>query len=256
MNMIPEENMKRTTTAMIVLAAALLTLTSCGNREKNTSSPDRKRPTTEAVTEASTEPATKTDYHERHDYESGVLVGSWKGDFTDLDFCEDGTVSLHNDISDIIMFTSEKTLLFNGEEYPQENVRYDGSSLVVNVSANGEPVELLNASRIGEAAPDKLDGEYSFNSGYLVESLADSDEQKEKILPSLTMTIRNGHCFLTINSFCKYTQTADEVEFTDCTVDPSLMEAEFGKSTFVLEEDGGFTLYDADGNTEKFVKAD
>ena len=68
--------MKRTTTAMIVLAAALLTLTSCGNREKNTSSPDRKRPTTEAVTEASTEPATKADYHERHDYESGVLVGN------------------------------------------------------------------------------------------------------------------------------------------------------------------------------------
>ena len=246
------------TSAIIILAATLLTFTSCGNKSNNSETrektPAAQAVSTEASTE-STEPTTIPDYHERHNYDDGVLVGNWKGDFASLEFSEEGSLSLLNDISEIIMFTNDKTIMFNGNEYPQENVVYDGTSLkVVIPTENGENVELLNAERNGDANPDNLDGEYDLTSGFLAESLLESAEETETKMPDTSLTIRNGHCFITIKNFCKYSQNADVVEFSDCTVDPSIMDYEFGRSTFTLNDDGSFTLYDVDGNTETFEK--
>lgn len=250
--------MKIRTALTVLCAAAAFTLTSCGGDESSEvrpyTPPTTAAVTTQSTTQPTTEATTVADFHERHDYEDGVLVGHWIGDTADLYIQEDGMLSADFDISELMMFSSDGAFMLSGEKYPKENVQYDGATLTVVADSGedseaSEPVEIISLVRIGDPVPDEIDGRYTFASEKLKESLVSAIVGTEEDI-DITMLIRNGHCIISVSNFCSYTQKGDELTLSGTLLDFGGMG---GDCTFVLDGDT-CTIYDSNGVTDEFVK--
>lgn len=249
--------MKIKTALTVLCAAAALTLASCGGTESSESRTITSASGTTApqnVTQPTTEATTAAEFHERHDYEDGVLVGRWRGDSAELYFQEDGMISADFDISVLMMFNSDGAFMLSGNEYPRENVQYDGTNLTVLADSTeedeaAEPVEIISLIRTDEPNPDEIDGRYAFASEELKDNLVAAIVGEEAEDIDITMLIRNGHCIISIRDFCSYTQKGDVLMLSGTLLDFSNV----GDCTFVLDGDT-CTIYDSNGDTDEFVK--
>lgn len=245
--------MKRIISVISAFSAALLVLAACGDK----SGTENKAPL-QFDTESSTaaEPTTVPELHERHDYEDGVLIGHWEGDYSDLVFQENGMVSATFDISSFILFTHDGKFMINGETYPEDSVYYDGSLLKVSVPGGEgeEPAEILSLVRVGEPVPEDIDGEYTIDSELLRDSLSSAIGAEDTDI-DIHMTIRNERCFIELPDFCSYIQNGDELKLSGEALEVSGIGDTLSDCTFVLE-DGVCTFYDSTGYTDEYVKAE
>ena len=210
--------------------------------------------TAAASTETPTEPTTKAELHEHHDYEDGVLLGSWQGLFMNITFKDDNTASADFDISDILMVDYSGNVLYNGDIYPPDSISYDGSELTISIKPEGtdSPAELAKLVRTGEADPDSIDGEYSFSAGTFYTSICSALGSDEKE-PDLKMIIDDGYFYIKTDELCSYTQKADEISFSNLKFSTEIVGLELDECTFVLDGNE-CTLYDKFGVIEELKK--
>ena len=255
--------MKGKITAILVCTAASLVLASCGGKEESSSRPIQTEPaastnaaaqvTTAATT---TKPAVQPVTHERHDYEDGVLIGRWEGADADIEFKENGLVSLEYDISEMMMINDDGTFMLSGDTYSQEYVSYDGTTLTVltKPEEGEEQTELIKLVRKGDPDPVSYDGIYYIDNDYLKERLAGVLSGDEVADLDVEMKIKNGNFIIYLEDFCEYTQNGDVLELSVGEEAGELAE-ELGDTTFVLDDDK-CVIYNSNGITEKFWKAD
>lgn len=249
--------MKIRTALTVLCAAAALALASCGGAESSESrtiTPASGTTAPQNVTQPTTEATTAAEFHERHDYEDGVLVGRWRGDSAELYFQEDGMISAEFDISALMMFKPDGTFMLSGNEYPKENVQYDGTNLrIVADSAEedeaAKPAEIIGLIRTGDPDPDKIDGVYTFTNEDLKNGLVEAIVGEESEDIDMTVLIRNGHFIISVRGLCGYTQKGDVLMLSGTLLDFSNV----GDCTFVLDGDT-CTIYDSNGDTDEFVK--
>lgn len=255
--------MKGKITAILVCTAAALVLASCGGKEESSARPIETEPAattlaTAPVTTAATttKPAVQPVTHERHDYEDGVLLGRWEGADADIEFKENGLVSLEYDISDIMLIKDDGTFMLSGDTYSQEYVSYDGTTLTVltKPEEGEEQTELIKLVRKGEPDPVSYDGIYSIDNDYLKERLAGVLSGEEVSELNVEMKINRGNFIIYLEDFCEYTQKGDVLELSVGDEAGALAE-ELGDTTFVLDDDK-CVIYNSNGITEKFWKAD
>lgn len=252
--------MNRKITALLIGAAAMLSLAACGEKEESSARPiNIEKGTAAAVTtqaptnaagEAETQPAT---FHERHDYEDGVLVGRWSGDEADIVLQENGKVSAEFDISEVMMLSKDGSFMLSGETNPP--VQYDGSTMTVfaNAEDGGEAVEFLKLSRIGDPDPDSFDGLYDIATEEFKQKLAGIIVGDDTADFDVKLRIRYGKFIVCLPEFCDYTQKGDEFSLAlEGSGDGSLID-ELGDSTFVLDGDN-VTFYTDEGISEQFEK--
>lgn len=251
--------MKIRMTALLAAAALVLTLASCGDKEASSVRPMTIQERTTAATEPasaaeiSTEPAT---YHERHDYEDGVLVGHWKNDEADIMLSNSGKVTAMFDISEIMMIDRDGTFMLSGDEQPKSD--YDGSTLTLYTygeEEDSEPIEFLTLSRADEPDPDSYDGVYNIETADFKERLAGLYVSEDTSDIDVQINIKYGKFRVSLSDFCDYTQNGDEFTLSlPDSLDGSVTD-ELSDSTFVLEGDS-VTFYSSSGVAEQFVKAE
>lgn len=253
--------MNKRITALIIGAAAVISLTSCGSKEESSVRPIKieesataaiETAQTTSTTDVTTEIAT---FHERHDYEEGVLVGRWKGSEADIVLQENGKVSAEFDISEIMMIEKDGIFMLNGEEYP--NVEYDGKTLTImtNAEEGKESIEFLTLSRIDEENPDSYDGLYEIETELFKEKIAGIVISDETANFDVQIRIRYGKFIICLPDFCEFTQNGDELSLTlPDGLDGSFAD-ELSSSTFVLDGNT-VTFYSHEGITEIFEKAE
>ncbi|MCR5706657.1 MAG: hypothetical protein K6G82_00090 [Ruminococcus sp.] len=253
--------MNRRITAILTVAAAVLSLASCGDKEEQSVRPivvagSTEAPTSEASSEPTSEPTTEAaTFHEPHDYEDGVLVGRWAGDEADIVLQDNGKVSAEFDISEVMMLRSDGVFMLSGEEFPPENTEYDGTELVIYTTdeESGERVEFLRMQRRDDPAPDSYDGLYDIVTDLFKEKLAGLITGEETSELEVQMRIRRGNFIVFLPEFCEYTQSGDEFSLMLPNAADGSLADELGDSTFVLDGDQ-VTFYNGEGITEQFKK--
>ena len=253
--------MNRRITAILAVTAAALSLVSCGGKEESSVRPiviaeSTTAPTTEASSEATTAPtAEPATFHERHDYEDGVLVGRWASSEADIVLQENGKVSAEFDISEVMMLRSDGVFMLSGEEFPLENTEYDGTELVIYTTdeESGERIEFLRMKRRDDPVPDSYDGLYDIVTDLFKEKLSALVTSDETADFDVQMRIRNGNFIVCLPEFCEYTQNGDEFSLTLANTEEGSLADELGNSTFVLDGDH-VTFYNEEGISEQFEK--
>ncbi len=245
---------------MLLCTAAALVLASCGSKEESQvrqmtveeTATTTAAPVTTAAT--TTKPAVQPVTHERHDYEDGVLVGRWQGAGSDLEFKENGKVSLEYDISEVMMIDDDGTFMLSGDTYSADYVKYDGTTLTVltKPETGEEQTELIRLVRKGDPDPVKFDGVYTVESDYFRERLAGVIAGSGTAPLDVEMKIRNGHFIIYLEDFCEFTQKGDELHLSLGEGEGELAE-QLANSTFVLE-DGKCVIYNSTGITDEFWK--
>ena len=250
--------MKKRVTALLATAAAVLSLASCGSKEESSVRPmvieesttAAIQTTTAAPEQPSAEPAT---FHERHDYEDGVLVGRWEGDEADIVLSDSGKVTAEFDISEVMLLEKDGTFMLSGEEQPK--AEYDGSRLTLytNGEEEGDVVEFLTLTRADEPNPDSYDGLYNIETADFKQRLAGLFIDEEAADFEVQVRIRYGKFIVCLPDFCEYTQNGDEFSLLlPNSADGSIAD-ELSDSTFVLEGDS-VTFYNGEGIAEQFEK--
>ncbi|MDO4863440.1 MAG: hypothetical protein Q4A05_04640 [Ruminococcus sp.] len=245
-------------TAWLAAAAAALSLVSCGDGAESSVRPIKIEESATAAIQTTTEPPSqptteRPTYHERHDYEDGVLVGRWEGDEADIVLQENGKVTAEFDISEIMMI-KDGVFMLSGEKEPP--LEYDGTTL--KIYANGEeegsePVEFLTLTRIDEPAPDSFDGLYSIDTEDFKQRLAGLFIDEETADIDVQMRIRRGHFIVCLPEFCDYSQNGDEFSLSLSYATDGSLADELTDSTFVLDGDS-VTFYNSDGIPEQFER--
>lgn len=241
-------------TALIMGVCTAVSLASCG--EKVTDTRPIQVVTAAPTTEAATEPVTELPtFHERHDYEDGVLIGRWKSTEADVVLQENGKVSAEFDISEVMMIDSDGIFMLSGEEFLPEQVEYDGTELVIYSKSDesGELSEFLHLVRKDEPDLDRFDGVYEVETEYLRERLASAVIGSDASALDVELKIRHGHFIVSLPEFCDYTQKGDEftLSFGDGSGDG--FADSISNSTFVLDGDK-CTFYNETGLTDIFTR--
>ena len=236
-----------------LLCAAALTLASCsGNKSQESSS---ENVTAENTVTDTTEAETEEGFHERHDYPDGTLVGRWHGYDADIIFQEDGNVSASYDISDIMLFNSDGTFMFDGTEYAKDTVEYDGKNLKVIIDDEGDKVELLSLERIGEtdATAQVFDGEYNITNEVVKDMLAEYIGCEDDDI-DLRIVIKYGKFSLFAKDFSKYKQSGDTVDFDGKTLNLGGFSSNMDDPCTFVYEDNILVIYNVEGVFEAFTR--
>ncbi|MCR4889241.1 MAG: hypothetical protein K5979_08715 [Ruminococcus sp.] len=244
--------MKRSVIAAVLCIAAL-SFASCSSNKSQESSRDYV-PAENAVTDT-TEAETEEEFHERHDYSDGILIGRWHGYDADIIFQEDGNVSASYDISDVMLFNSDGTFMFDGTEYAKDTVEYDGKTLKVTIDDEGDKVELLALERIGEpdATAQVFDGEYNITSEVVKDMLAEYIGCEDDDI-DLRIVIKYGKCSLFAKDFTKYKQSGDTVDFDGETLELGGFSYNMDEPCTFVYEDNILVIYNSEGVFEAFTR--
>ncbi|MBP5361965.1 MAG: hypothetical protein J6Y71_02905 [Ruminococcus sp.] len=251
--------MKRRLTFLLVGTAAILSLVSCGSKEDTSVRPIKIEESATAaiettVSSAATNSSTEqTTFHERHDYEDGVLVGRWEGEEAEIVLQDNGKVTAEFDISEVMMIEKEGVFMLSGEEYP--NVQYDGKTLTIltNGDDDTDPIEFLTLSRKDEPNTESYDGLYDIETELFKEKLAGIIVDEDAADFDIQIRIRYGKFIVCLPEFCEYTQNGDEFSITLPYGSEGTLADELSDSTFVLDGDK-VTFYTSEGISEQFEK--
>ncbi len=242
--------MKRIISSFVILTAAV-SLVSCGKKQASYS--EKAVVPTEIATEPSTEPTT-VQLHEKHDYEQGILKGTWSSPYMDLEIVDDTNVSIIWDITDVLFFTNDGGCMIDGETYSPDEVASDGSEIKVLSHENtGEDESvLLCMKRIDETEGEGLDGEYILEECELLSYFA-YDETQDIDMPEMRILVSGELCDLKYKDIVNYSQNGDEVTLTGKYIDYAGFE-DGAVLSFVMEGDVCTLYYGGVGETLEFTK--
>lgn len=195
---------------------------------------------------------------QKNNYPAGSLVGEWTDYNFDAVLGEDGSISVERDLSELLYYMPDGTLMADGYELPAANTKSDNGTLTVTgdiTDSGDDSTVLLEMKRVGDTAaenPEIFDGIYEITGGTLKERIA--DEYAGGSESTLDIVLDRGSCEMRIENVGSYTQKGDELTLTG----DKLTEAGYSPERtaglyFVLENDGA-TLHFADGTVETFKK--
>ena len=150
-----KSNMKKILIAL-TLCLSLSCIYSCSDKPQESASSEIAETSSETVSESAPDRTV-------NDYENGILVGQWKNEQTNImTFNEDGSVDSIMDVSTVMHFTENKTLVLDGNEISSDFINYDGSTLDVSYvnEETGEKIQLLLLERKNKENQDNFNGIY------------------------------------------------------------------------------------------------
>ena len=192
----------------------------------------------------------------RHEYENGILVGSWTDYASNLVF-SDKSVSLTLDVSGSIYFEYDMSVMIDGIEIPPDNVSFDGTTLSVTADASDEDsaiADILTLRRTdGNTDPSDIDGSYEIVSGTMAQQIR---EGYGAAGDSATMKIDYGDCYVCFDDFCSYTQDEDVLSLSGDGIE--LLGLDEATAAFIIftVEDDQLTLYYGDETNITYEKGE
>ena len=193
---------------------------------------------------------------EKHNYPDGSLVGTWTNYEYTASVTEQGSVSIHRDLSEFMYYLMDGTLLLDGIEIAPEGSRLENDTLTITGKyPDIDDETLLVLSRKGDTSspmPEQFDGVYEITGGAL------EDQVKSEYAAGYTgpvgVEFDKGNCDLVLMDYCNIVQKGDEVTLSG----DSLAEAGYTPEVladlyFVLEDDKAVFHFNS-GNTETFSK--
>lgn len=151
-----------------------------------------------------------------NNYDDGILVGQWRNEQTNIMiFNEDGSADAVMDVSAVMHFTENNTLMLDTNEISADFVHYDGSVIDVSYKdeETGKNVQLMLLERKDKTNQDSMNGRYSFTGGQLFDRLC-ANLNIENGNSSLDLIINGNECQLYINNAFSYVQDGDIIDFT------------------------------------------
>ena len=231
----------------LTLCLSLPCIYSCSDKPQESASSEIAETSSETVSESAPDRTV-------NDYENGILVGQWKNEQTNIiTFNEDGSVDSIMDVSAVIHFTENKTLMLDKNEIASDFINYDGSTLDVSYvnEETGEKIQLLLLERKNKENQDNFNGIYELKGGQLYDSLSANIKTK-KSGSSLDLIINDSSCLLYVNNTCSYSQDGDIIDFTG--INAPFKTQKHGDCYFVLDGDTLTIINDFDDTKTVFER--
>lgn len=193
----------------------------------------------------------------RNNYPDGSLVGEWTDYSFDTILGADGSISVERDLSELLYYMPDGTLMADGYELPAGNTKTGDGTMTItgDIGSGDSSTVLLELSRVGDTAaenPEIYDGVYELTGGDLKQRII--DEYAGGTDNTLDIVFDCGSCEMRITGVGSYSQKGDELTLTG----DKLTEAGYSPERtaglyFVLENDTA-VLHFADGTVETFRK--
>ena len=221
--------MKRIICASFCCALLSSVCCACSSGDSSVASSGTSVPATAASAASETSAVTTEG---KSGYSGGDITGEWiytglsGRDVLTLDFEPDGIASALVDASSMIYFEEDGSLNAMGITIPAENISYDGSEIRVSMkfgksSGDGDPekqnkgaalTDMLVMERIGDPAPDNMDGEYSISGGTLYDTIISPIMDGMGAEDAETTAVIDGDSFyLDLNRALSYTTEGEKL---------------------------------------------
>jgi len=195
---------------------------------------------------------------QKNNYPDGSLVGEWTDYNFDAVLGGDGSISVERDLSELLYYMPDGTLMADGYELPAANTKSDNGTMTITgdiTDSGDDSTVLLELKRVGDTGaeePEIFDGVYEITGGTLKERIA--EEYAGGSGSTLDIVFDAGSCEMRIENVGSYTQKGDELTLTgDRLAEAGYSPERTAGLYFVLENDSA-VLHFADGTVETFRK--